>query len=144
MVNTKMKKRAVSPVIATVLLIALVTAAAAIVFLVVIPMLNPAPTALLTVTPNSTDAGSGNRAIQVDVKALNGALNITGVDVTGVTGVTLLDSPTGSSVIYSVITQDGSMTIYIVGAFSVATEYSITINFESGVSSIAQSFTHTA
>jgi FlaG/FlaF family flagellin (archaellin) len=144
MVNTKMKKRAVSPVIATVLLIALVTAAAAIVFLVVIPMLNPAPTALLTVTPNSTDAGSGNRAIQVDVKALNGALNITGVDVTGVTGVTLLDSPTGSSVIYSIITQDGSMTIYIVGAFSVATEYSITISFESGVSSIAQSFTHTA
>ena len=144
MVNKKMKKRAVSPVIATVLLIALVTAAAAIVFLVVIPMLNPAPTALITATPGSTDAGGGNRAIGVKIDALNGALNITGVQVTGVTGVTVLDSPTGASVIYDVIAKDGSMTIYIVGAFDIGTEYSITISFDSGGSSISSAFTHTA
>lgn len=139
-----MKKRAVSPVIATVLLIALVTAAAAIVFLVVIPMLNPAPVALITVTPGSTDAGGGDRAIAVKIDAKNGALNITGIAVTGVSGVTLLDLPEGTSVIYDVIAQDGSMTVYIVGAFSVATEYSITISFESGESSISSTFSHTA
>ncbi|MHA1345227.1 MAG: archaellin/type IV pilin N-terminal domain-containing protein [Candidatus Heimdallarchaeaceae archaeon] len=139
-----MKKRAVSPVIATVLLIALVTAAAAIVFIVVIPMLNPAPTALIIATPGSTDAGGGDRAIAVKIDALNGALNITGVEVTGVVGVTILDSPTGTSVVYEVVPQDGSMTVYIVGAFSVATEYSIIISFESGGSEISSAFTHTA
>lgn len=139
-----MKKRAVSPVIATVLLIALVTAAAAIVFIVVIPMLNPAPTALIIATPGSLDAGAPNRAIAVKIDALNGALNITGVEVTGVAGVTILDSPEGTSVIYDVIAQDGSMTVYIVGAFSVATEYSIIISFESGGSEISSAFTHTA
>ena len=139
-----MKKRAVSPVIATVLLIALVTAAAAIVFLVVIPMLNPAPVALITVTPGSTDAGGGDRAIAVKIDAKNGALNITGVTVTGVAGVTVLDMPTGTSVIHEVVAQDGSMTVYIVGAFSVATEYSITISFESGGSTISSTFAHTA
>lgn len=144
MVNTKMKKRAVSPVIATVLLIALVTAAAAIVFLVVIPMLNPAPTALITATPGSLEAGGSNRAIAVKIDALNGALNITGVDVTGLTGVTLLDAPEGSSVIFDVIAKDGSQTIYIVGAFAESTEYSIIITFESGGSEIASSFKHTA
>lgn len=139
-----MKKRAVSPVIATVLLIALVTAAAAIVFLVVIPMLNPAPVALITATPGSTEAGGSDRAIAVKIDAKNGALNITGVAVTGVVGVTILDLPTGTSVLYDVVAQDGSMTVYIVGAFSVATEYSITISFESGVSEISSTFSHTA
>ena len=139
-----MKKRAVSPVIATVLLIALVTAAAAIVFLVVIPMLNPAPTALITATTGSTDAGGGDRAIAVKIDALNGALNITGVEVTGLTGVTILDAPAGVSVIYDVIPKDGSMTVYLVGAFNIGTEYSITISFESGGSSISSTFAHTA
>ena len=62
-----MKKRAVSPVIATVLLIALVTAAAAIVFLVVIPMLTPANAILL---PKSTvDNGDGNFTVTIGVTA---------------------------------------------------------------------------
>ena len=135
-----MKKRGVSPVIATVLLIALVTAAAAIVFLVVIPMLKPSTEALLTPTPNSTDVGGGDRAIEVKVEAKGGALNITGVTVTGLTGVEILDAPTGSSMIYVVIEENTFDMVYIVGAFSVGTSYDITLEFID----VSKSFSHTA
>ncbi len=135
-----MKKRGVSPVIATVLLIALVTAAAAIVFLVVIPMLQPNIDATLIATPGSSDAGSGNRAIEINIKALGGALNITSVSVTDVTGVELLDAPTGSSVIYTVIEENGQLTVYVVGAFSIGTAYDITLEFDA----ISKTINHTA
>jgi len=135
-----MKKRGVSPVIATVLLIALVTAAAAIVFLVVIPMLQPNIDATLIATPNSSDAGGGNRAIEINIKALGGALNITGVSVTGVTGVEILDAPAGTSLIYTVIEENNQLTVYIVGAFAIGTEYDITIEFDA----ISKTISHTA
>ena len=124
-----MKKRGVSPVIATVLLIALVTAAAAIVFLVVIPMLQPKSEATLIITPGSSDVGGGDRAIEVKVDAVGGSLNITSVTVTGLTGVQLLDTPTGSSMIYVVIAAEGTDMVYIVGAFNVGTSYDITLEF---------------
>ena len=135
-----MKKRGVSPVIATVLLIALVTAAAAIVFLVVIPMLQPKSEATLIITPGSNDVGGGDRAIEIKVDAVGGSLNVTGVTVFGLTGVQLLDTPTGSSMIGTVIDQNGSDMIYIVGAFSVGTSYDITIHFVN----LDKSFSHTA
>ena len=135
-----MKKRGVSPVIATVLLIALVTAAAAIVFLVVIPMLQPSVDATIIATPNSSDAGSGNRAIEINIKAIGGSLNITSVSVAGVSGVVILDAPAGSSVVYTVIEDNAQMTVYVVGAFSVGTEYDITIEFDS----ISKTISHTA
>lgn len=135
-----MKKRGVSPVIATVLLIALVTAAAAIVFLVVIPMLQPKSEATLIITPGSNDVGGGDRAIEVKVNAVGGSLNITSVLVTGLTGVQLLDTPTGSSMIFVVIEAEGTDMIYIVGAFNVGTSYDITLEF----AEVSKSFTHTA
>ncbi len=135
-----MKKRGVSPVIATVLLIALVTAAAAIVFLVVIPMLQPKSEATLIITPGSNDVGGGNRAIEIKVDAIGGSLNITGVTITGLTGVQLLDTPTGSSMIYVVIEENKSDMIYIVGAFNIGTSYDITLEF----AELSKSFSHTA
>lgn len=135
-----MKKRGVSPVIATVLLIALVTAAAAIVFLVVIPMLQPKSEATLIITPGSNDVGGGDRAIEVKVDAVGGSLNITSVLVTGLAGVQLLDTPTGSSMIFVVIEAEGTDMIYIVGAFNVGTSYDITLEF----AEVSKSFTHTA
>jgi flagellin-like protein len=135
-----MKKRGVSPVIATVLLIALVTAAAAIVFLVVIPMLQPNIDATLIATPNSSDAGGGNRAIEINIKALGGALNISSVTVTGVTGVEILDAPTGATVVGTVIEENDQLTVYVVGAFTVGIEYDITIEFDS----ISKTISHTA
>ncbi|MCE7747258.1 MAG: hypothetical protein GPJ51_02605 [Candidatus Heimdallarchaeota archaeon] len=135
-----MKKRGVSPVIATVLLIALVTAAAAIVFLVVIPMLQPKSEATLIVTPGSSDVGGGDRALEVKVDAVGGSLNITSVTVTGLTGVQLLDTPTGSSMIYVVIAAEGTDMVYIVGAFNVGTSYDITLEF----AEVSKTFSHTA
>ncbi len=135
-----MKKRGVSPVIATVLLIALVTAAAAIVFLVVIPMLQPKSEATLIITPGSSDVGGGDRAIEVKVDAVGGSLNITSVTVTGLTGVQLLDTPTGSSMIYVVIAAEGTDMVYIVGAFNVGTSYDITLEF----AEVSKTFSHTA
>ena len=135
-----MKKRGVSPVIATVLLIALVTAAAAIVFLVVIPMLQPKSEATLIITPGSNDVGGGDRAIEVKVDAVGGSLNITGVIITGLTGIQLLDTPTGSSMIFVVIEAEGTDMIYIVGAFNIGQSYDITLEF----AEVSKSFTHTA
>jgi flagellin-like protein len=135
-----MKKRGVSPVIATVLLIALVTAAAAIVFLVVIPMLQPKSEATLIITPGSSDVGGGDRAIEVKVDAVGGSLNITSVTVTGLTGVQLLDTPTGSSMIYVVIAAEGTDMVYIVGAFNIGTSYDITLEF----AEVSKTFSHTA
>ena len=144
-----MSKRAVSPVIATVLLIALVTAAAAIVFLVVMPMLKPAPDALITPQQGSTAATSNNRKIQVDIKALNGDLNISSVSAvissngTTLSGVTIEDAQ-GNSLIGSLINKDQSITAYIVGPFVQGTQYSITISFTSGGSTISKTFDVTA
>ncbi len=135
-----MKKRGVSPVIATVLLIALVTAAAAIVFLVVIPMLQPNSEANLFITPGSNDVDGVNRSIEVKVDAVGGSLNITGVMVTGLTGVQLLDTPAGSSMIYVVIEAEDSDMIYIVGAFNVGTSYDFTLEF----AEVSKSFSHKA
>ncbi|MCG3255738.1 MAG: type IV pilin [Candidatus Heimdallarchaeota archaeon] len=135
-----MKKRGVSPVIATVLLIALVTAAAAIVFLVVIPMLQGSPEAIITITPGSTNTTTGDRAIQIKVEAKNGPLNITGVSVIGLTGVQILDLPEGSSLIGTVIAENEFDTLYIVGPFALGAVYDITLSF----GELDKTFSHTA
>lgn len=135
-----MKKRGVSPVIATVLLIALVTAAAAIVFLVVIPMLQGSPEAVLTITPGSTTTTTSDRAIQIKVEAKNGPLNITGVSVIGLTGVQILDLPEGSSLIGTVIAENEFDTLYIVGLFDLGAVYDITLSF----GELDKTFSHTA
>ena len=144
-----MRKRAVSPVIATVLLIALVTAAAAIVFLVVMPMLKPSPDANITVHPGSIPGTGSNRKIQVDIEAKNGNLNITGVTAVPTSGgseLTNLDvqDAQGNSLLNTIINQDTSKTVYIVGPFSEGTQYTITLHFTSGGSTVDKTFTVTA
>ena len=122
-----MKKRAVSPVIATVLLIALVTAAAAIVFLVVIPMLQPAPEAIVKgVTYN--DQGDGNFSVTITVLAQGGDITFNG---------TLEASPTVAylvvdSTIPLSIGNGVQKTITVIGSFSAGTKYSLTLAFLAG------------
>ena len=99
-----MKKRGVSPVIATILLIALVTAAAAIVFLVVIPML-------------------------ITIQAEGGDILYTDVTASPVVTYLVLDSTEPFS-----ITNGNVKQIVFTGSFTVGTEYTLTINFSSGES----------
>ncbi|MHA1305023.1 MAG: archaellin/type IV pilin N-terminal domain-containing protein [Candidatus Heimdallarchaeaceae archaeon] len=66
----KFKKRAVSPVIATVLLIALVVAAAAIVYLVVIPMLRGDPN-LVVISTILVDSNSDKRVDEIKLNYQN-------------------------------------------------------------------------
>ncbi len=126
-----MKKRGVSPVIATVLLIALVTAAAAIVFLVVIPMLNPAPTALVTGSSFEEEL-DGNFTIIVTVQAqaaditFNGTIT-TSPDIAYLAPVT----STGTGIGNGEIGQ-----IEFVGSFTSGVKYSINIYFTAGDSTI--------
>ena len=122
-----MKKRGVSPVIATVLLIALVTAAAAIVFLVVIPMLQPNATALVTGVVG-TDNGDGNYTVVITVQAEGADLVYNGT-VTASPTVTYLASTTASGLS---IPNGETKTITIVGAFQVGTDYTINLYFTSG------------
>ena len=121
-----MKKRAVSPVIATVLLIALVTAAAAIVFLVVIPMLTPADAIL--VAKSTVDNQDGNFTVTINVKALAADIVFNG-------NVTV--SPTVS---FFVVTSTTPVTIEnglqsdvtIKGTFQSGTTYTVTLTFTAG------------
>ena len=138
-----MKKRGVSPVIATVLLIALVTAAAAIVFLVVIPMLQPSPEAILTYDQGSSDVGGGDRQILISVKATGGPLTVTSVEVSPLVTVDVLNG-TDVDMIGQVIAAESTVTIKVIGAFSVGTEYTITFTFTSGDDSIVEAATVTA
>ena len=100
----------------------------------------PTPNAGLIITPGSNDVGGGDRAIEVKVDAWGGPLSISGVSVVGLIGVQILDTPTGSSLIGTVIYESGSDMVYIVGAFSVGTSYDITIHFVN----LDKSFSHTA
>ena len=127
-----MKKRAVSPVIATVLLIALVTAAAAIVFLVVIPMLTPANALLL---PKSTiDNLDGNFTVTIGVTA-------EGSDI--VFNATVTASPT---VAYLEVTSTTPMTIAngaskditLIGSFTAGVKYTLTLTFVAGKNEFTQ------
>ncbi len=122
-----MKKRGVSPVIATVLLIALVTAAAAIVFLVVIPMLQPNATALVTSVVGTAD-GDGNYTVVITVKAEGADLVYNGTATASPT-VTYIASTTAGGLS---IPNGEQKTITIVGAFQVGTDYTITLYFTSG------------
>jgi len=123
-----MKKRGVSPVIATILLIALVTAAAAIVFLVVIPMLNPAPKAIVQEVIAVEDVGTNNYTVTISVQAVGQDITFNG---------TVVSSP---SVTYMVVTTTLPVTIdngntgqiIIVGSFVEGTEYTLTLTFYSG------------
>lgn len=127
--NEKMKKRGVSPVIATVLLIALVTAAAAIVFLVVIPMLKPSATAV-TLSVIGTDNGDGNYTVVITIKAEGADLVYNGT-VTASPTVTYLASTTAGGL---AIPNGEQKTITVVGAFQTGTEYTLTLYFTSGES----------
>ena len=130
-----MKKRAVSPVIATVLLIALVTAAAAIVFLVVIPMLTPADAILVAKTP--IDNGDGNYTVSVNVKAQASDIVFNG---------TVTVSPTVSYLVVTTTTpveiENGqSKDITFKGSFTIGITYTITLTFIAGGSEFTQSAT---
>jgi len=121
-----MKKRAVSPVIATVLLIALVTAAAAIVFLVVIPMLTPANAIL--VEKSAIDNQDGNFTVTINVSAQAADIVFNG---------TVAVSPTVS---FYVVTSTTPVTIEngqqsdvtIKGTFQSGTKYTLTLTFIAG------------
>jgi flagellin-like protein len=128
-VNEKMKKRGVSPVIATVLLIALVTAAAAIVFLVVIPMLQPNATALVTGVVGSAD-GDGNYTVIITVQAEGADLVYNGT-VTCSPTLTYLSSTTAAGLS---IPNGETKTITIVGSFQLGVDHTITLYFTSGES----------
>ena len=127
-----MKKRAVSPVIATVLLIALVTAAAAIVFLVVIPMLTPANAILL---PKSTiDNGDGNFTVTIGVTAEGSDIIFNG---------TLTASPTVaylevSSTTPMTIANGASKDVVLIGSFTAGVKYTLTLTFVAGKNEFTQ------
>ncbi|MHA1224544.1 MAG: type IV pilin [Candidatus Heimdallarchaeaceae archaeon] len=138
-----MKKRGVSPVIATVLLIALVTAAAAIVFLVVIPMLNPTAKPIFTYQDGSTDLGGGTRQIKVDVRASGGSLTIESVTVSPTLTISVVNATDGS-MIGQTIEAEATVSILLKGAFVVGTDYTFTFTFTSGDDTISESITVTA
>ncbi|MCG3220646.1 MAG: type IV pilin [Candidatus Heimdallarchaeota archaeon] len=125
-----MKKRGVSPVIATILLIALVTAAAAIVFLVVIPMLNPAPEAIVKTI--STTQDNGNYTVVFTILAQGGDIVFNGtVD------------PSPDVAYLNVVTAAGleikngiQKQITIIGSFTVGESYTFNIYFTAGDSDI--------
>ncbi len=137
-----MKKKAVSPVIATVLLIALVTAAAAIVFLVVIPMLNPSPQAIVIGAIDVTENMDGNFTIIVTIQAQSADLTFNGT-VTAAPNVAYLNVVTADG--YAIANgQTGQVTI--TGSFQSGTEYKVNIYFTAGESTTFASaiFTPTA
>ncbi len=122
-----MKKRGVSPVIATVLLIALVTAAAAIVFLVVIPMLQPPPEAIVKgVTYN--DLGDGNFSVAITVLAQGADMVFNGtVEASPTVTYLVIDTTTPLSI------ENGVQKIItIIGSFTVGEAYSLTLSFLAG------------
>ena len=131
-----MKKRAVSPVIATVLLIALVTAAAAIVFLVVIPMLRPGATPYFVATGSSAVNGT-HRSISVSIEARGGDLVFNNVTCEQVPILEV--SNLGAS-----IAENNKITVIIKGTFEISTEYTFTFSFTSGGSTFESVFEHTA
>jgi FlaG/FlaF family flagellin (archaellin) len=132
-----MKKRAVSPVIATVLLIALVTAAAAIVFLVVIPMLRPGATPYFVATPGSSSVNGTHRSISIEIEARGGDLIFDGVTCEQIT--TLEYSNEGAA-----IAENAKITVIIKATFEIGTEYTFTFTFTSGDSTFEKTFEHTA
>ncbi len=122
-----MKKRAISPVIATVLLIGLVVAAAALVFFVVMPMLQPSGTALVTYNTGSYTSDGTNATFSFNVQA-SGA-DITIIEVTSNNGtivISELEIGNGQTKTLTVSTGD---TQYVSG-----TSYTFTIKFEYGES----------
>ncbi|MCG3215730.1 MAG: hypothetical protein KAS63_03375 [Candidatus Heimdallarchaeota archaeon] len=121
-----MKKRAVSPVIATVLLIALVTAAAAIVFLVVIPMLTPANAILTEVS--SIDQGDGNFSITIRAAAQASDVVFNGTVAVSPTVTYLAVSSTTPVTIENGESKD----ITIIGSFSSGVKCTITLTFIAG------------
>ncbi|NPD88456.1 MAG: hypothetical protein HGN29_07015 [Asgard group archaeon] len=124
-----MKKRGVSPVIATILLIALVTAAAAIVFLVVIPMLNPAPKAIVQES-NVVLAGDGlNYTVTITIQAEGNDILYTDVSASPIVSYLVLDSTEPFS-----ISNGATKQIVFTGSFTIGIEYTLTINFSSGES----------
>ena len=138
-----MKKRGVSPVIATVLLIALVTAAAAIVFLVVIPMLQPAAEPIFTYQDGSVDIGGGNRQFIVKVKALGGPLTIETITAAPTLTFVVVNA-TDVTMIGQVIGAEAQESLIFQGAFVVGTDYTLTFSFSSGEDNIVQDITITA
>ena len=122
-----MKKRGVSPVIATILLIALVTAAAAIVFLVVIPMLNPSPKAIVQET-NAIKAG-GNYTVYITIQAAGGDILYDDVTASPTISFLMLNSTQPFS-----ITNGNTKQLVFIGTFEGGTEYTLTIDFTSGES----------
>ncbi len=103
----------------------------------------PTPVAILLITPGSADGGGGSRFIEIRIDAMSGPLNITEVYVEGL-GVQALDTPSGSSVIGTVIEENATDMVYIVGSFIVGTKYHIYLYFTSGEHDIVEDFKHIA
>ncbi|MHA1303898.1 MAG: archaellin/type IV pilin N-terminal domain-containing protein [Candidatus Heimdallarchaeaceae archaeon] len=129
-----MKKRGVSPVIATVLLIALVTAAAAIVFLVVLPMVqNPGAQALITPPSEAVAVNDTAMTFNFQIKATGGDITVSAVSCSPSVTLSTFDPVT--------ISKETTQTVSVTGLFTDNTEYTITFTFTSGDSSFTQSVT---
>ncbi|MHA2357862.1 MAG: hypothetical protein ACXABK_03735 [Candidatus Heimdallarchaeaceae archaeon] len=125
----KMNKRGVEPVIAVILLIALVTAAVAIIFLVVIPMLTPAPRAIVQEV-TLVDVGDGNYSVTITVQSegsdivFNGSVDVTpNVIYLEVISETPLSLPNG-------VTKQ----ITVKGSFAIGIKHTLTLYFTAGES----------
>ena len=128
-----MNKRAVSPVIATVLLIALVTAAAAIVFLVVIPMLTPANAILVAKSADFNDS-TGNTTVIIGISAEGADIIFNG---------TIVSSPTVAYLEFTTtiplsISNGATKDLKLVGSFARGVEHTITLTFVAGKNEFSQ------
>ena len=134
-----MKKRGVSPVIATVLLIALVTAAAAIVFLVVIPMLQPTATPAFIYDDGASNIGGGQYRFSVDIKVTGGSLTIDNVTVVPVLTISVVNATDHTMIGYNI--DEATVTVFIKGAFIPGTDYTFTFSFSSGEDKLSEDIT---
>ena len=106
-------------------------------------MLNPGPTANITTTPGSTDAGNGNRKITFQVKAVGGDLTLANVSVSPYLSIQVEDG-LGNNMINATITENSEKTIVVIGAFTQGVKYSFTFIFTAGDSQITVPYDHTA
>jgi flagellin-like protein len=134
------RKKAVSPVIATILLIALTVTAAAIVYFVVVPLLRANPE--LVATDYGKVAGTNNK-YEVTIQNNGGAdANLAGLTAITFTNTTDDYNPTHAYYSISteittwpyVVTQGDTVTLIFEmgGAFTTGSQYTFTLEYDSG------------
>jgi len=136
------RKKAVSPVIATILLIALTVTAAAIVYFVVVPLLQSNPE--LAYTEHGKVAGTNNKYEVTIVN--NGGADANLVGLTSFTFTNTTDDYNPTHVYYSISTEITTWpylvaqgeTVTLVfempGAFTAGSQYTFTIAYDDGKS----------